>query len=336
MNLIRNLFFIVLSIFFFSGCTTKNTPKELAVYHWKTTYNPSNNEITFLKENTIKKIYTRYFDLGNNRGEIIPIAPIQFIEKSYQNYEIIPVIYIKNEVFTTPRDWGILAKKTADYIRQINQKHQITIHQLQLDCDWSLNTREAYFQFIELLKNEIKVPLSATIRLHQIKYYQKTGVPPVDKGVLMYYNMGDLHALNQNSIYDAYTANKYISYLKDYPLYVDVALPIFSWGVLLRKNKIVNLLGEMRTEDAQQNFELKKIDYRTYKVLETTTYNGILLQKDDQIKIEEISEKNLQEMMETIQKYSNFPPKEIILYDLKESNITHYEKDFFKTLCEDY
>ena len=70
--------------------------------------------------------------------------------------------------------------------------------------------------------------LSATIRLHQLKFIGESGIPPVDKGLLMCYNMGDLHRLRiSNSILETAELKKYIKQLSVYPLKLDVAfLPV--------------------------------------------------------------------------------------------------------------
>ena len=79
--------------------------------------------------------------------------------------------------------------------------------------------------------------LSATIRLHQVKYYKQAGIPPVDRGMLMFYNMGKLNALTaENSIYNSNDAAGYIETVDDYPLKLDLALPAFSWAVHFRNS----------------------------------------------------------------------------------------------------
>ncbi len=75
--------------------------------------------------------------------------------------------------------------------------------------------------------------LSATIRLHQVKYFETTGVPPVKSGMLMFYNTGDLeNPSEENSILNIETAELYLSGLEDYPMQLDIVLPLFSWAVV--------------------------------------------------------------------------------------------------------
>ena len=96
---------------------------------------------------------------------------------------------------------------------------------------------------LEAFKKEYRYQLSATIRLHQVKYREETGVPPVDYGVLMYYNMGHISAMGANSIYDRSTALRYLGKLREYPLPLDIALPMFAWGVHSADGQVLNWWG---------------------------------------------------------------------------------------------
>ena len=92
--------------------------------------------------------------------------------------------------------------------------NHLKFKELQIDCDWTESTRDKYFHLLSTLRNELernKQIISATIRLHQVKYAAITGIPPVHRGMLMYYNMGKINATDNNSVYDKKIAEKYIS-----------------------------------------------------------------------------------------------------------------------------
>ena len=59
---------------------------------------------------------------------------------------------------------------TLDFIGQINLKNGITCNEIQIDCDWTLDSRDTYMKFIDVFKNQWNKTLSVTIRLHQVKY----------------------------------------------------------------------------------------------------------------------------------------------------------------------
>src|SRR5690606_6587837 len=238
-------------------------------------------------------------DVALQNNEAIPVAPIVFNQKP-EGYNVVPVVYIKNEVFLQNSSADSLAVKVYNYIQQINKSANVSVNEIQFDCDWSLKSKQNYFQFIEEFK-KLHPNLSATIRLHQIKYPEKTGIPSVNTGVLMYYNMGVINSGDDNSIYSQKTAKNYINSLQNYKLPLNIALPVFSWGVHVRGNQVTNLIGGLRVSDlAGDQFE--KISENRFKVIEDIVFKGRYLAKDDEIKVEAVSTNQLKEMMHDIKK----------------------------------
>ncbi|MEZ4901823.1 MAG: hypothetical protein R2822_08725 [Spirosomataceae bacterium] len=49
--------------------------------------------------------------------------------------------------------------------------------EVQIDCDWTVATKAKYFRLLQQISALLppSVILSATIRLHQIKFYRTTG-----------------------------------------------------------------------------------------------------------------------------------------------------------------
>lgn len=320
--------FAFLSVLIFLSCS-KSEPISVSFYYWRTSFQLTDIEKDCLNELEVSKLYIRYFDVALKDNEPIPITSIVFNEK-VENVEIVPVIYIKNEVFLQTIDTQDLAQKIYDYIKQINDKNGFVINEIQFDCDWSLKSKQNYFQFIDDFK-KLHPKLSATIRLHQIKYSEKTGIPNVEKGVLMYYNMGIISSGENNSIYERSVAQRYIKSLENYSLPLDFALPVFSWGVHIRNNNVVNLIGGMQSKD-MQNYPFEKVSENSYRVLEDFVYQGRYLAKNDVIKMEEPSANQLKEIMNDLKKHAKNKPNEIIFYDLNEKNLTKYEKETFKTV----
>lgn len=313
----------------FIGCNTKSQPIDISFYFWKTSFNLSPKEEKLLNDLAVTKLYIRYFDVALHEEIPKPVAPIVF-NKSPTDYKIVPVVYIKNEVFLKPIATDSLAQNIFNYINQINQTIAIKVDEIQFDCDWSLKSKSTYFKFIEDFK-KLHPQLSTTIRLHQVKYPEKTGIPNVTSGTLMYYNMGTISADESNSIYSQKVANNYVHRLINYKLPLNIALPIFSWGVQVRDNQIVNLIGGMRLIDLEvKHFE--KITEKRYKVVEDVVYQGRYLAKNDEIKLEDVTRSQLKEMMNDIKNNSLQKPNEIIFYDLNENNINAYEKKDFKNV----
>lgn len=316
------IFFIVLSC-------SKPELIPVSFYYWRTSFQLTDLEKEYINELKVNKLYIRYFDVALNNSEPVPVTSIVFNEK-VQKIEIVPVIYIKNEVFLQNTDTKDLAQKIYNYIAQINNKNGFRTNEIQFDCDWSLKSKQNYFQFLADFK-KLHPELSATIRLHQIKYPEKAGIPDVDKGVLMYYNMGVISSGDNNSIYDRSVAQRYIKSLQNYSLPLNIALPVFSWGVHIRDHKVVNLIGGLSNNDLQKH-PFEKVSENRYRVIEDFIYQGRYLAKNDAVKIEEPSAEQLKEMMKDLKNHLKKKPNEIIFYDLNEKNVTKYEKETFKTV----
>ncbi len=310
------LFFVALVI---GGCGKEQIRAEKAMYFWKTQLVLTDEDRAFVQKNAIKKLYVRYCDVGLVNDEPVPIAPVQIDTASIQTMSVVPVVYLKNEIFMDIRQENYiteLAGHLTNYIGQINKKYGITTNELQLDCDWTLKTKEAYFRFVEEMKERNRGwRFSATIRLHQVKYYEKTGVPPVDYGVLMYYNMGQITAMGGNSIYERSTAKGYIKRLKEYKLPLNIALPMFSWGVHSVRDEVVNLIGGLTAEEmnAIEGVRLTEVP-NVYKVEKQTYYKGRLWQVGDKIKIEEVNEGQREEMLKDLGEVMREAPKEVIYF----------------------
>ncbi len=318
-------------IFLLVSCS-KNDKPIIAFYYWKTIFKLSQTEEKVLKDNNVSKLYIRYFDIGLHPKSIepIPISPIHFQENMDQ-FEIVPVIFIQNKVMLKSNlDVDDLAEKTIHLVNEINSKNKIVANEIQIDCDWTLSSKENYLKFIEQFKKISHKKLSATIRLHQVKYFKKTKIPNVDSGVLMFYNMGTISNDSLNSIYDKKIAKKYLESLKKYPLHLDFALPIYSWGIHIRNEKVIGLRSKLNANELKKdkNFEQTKTVF--FKVKKSNYKNGVFYEEGDVLKIEAISAEDLKEMGEELNENLAQNPKEIIFYDLDEFNLKNYEKNIFE------
>ena len=103
----------------------------------------------------------------------------------------------------------------------------------------------------------------------------------------MFYNTGNLDdAATENSILDTTVAEKYLARLSKYPLPLDVALPIFRWGIVFRDGqffKLINGLDSARLVD--QNLFYGKTANR-FAVKKATFLEGHFLHEGDEIRLE--------------------------------------------------
>ncbi len=319
----------ILLVFLFISCTNQEKP-AISFYYWKTIFRLSTSEKTVLTDNKVSKIYLRYFDISlDKNNQPFPEAPIRFEQKPI-NLKIVPVIYIKNQVFLSNNiDVSDLATKTNRYINQINSKNKTDIQEIQIDCDWTLKTKDSYLKFIEVFKQVSGKKLSATIRLHQIKYFRQTKIPNVDNGVLMYYNIGKIASNSSNSIYDKKIANRYLESLKNYPLTLNIALPIYSWAIHIRNNKVIGLKNKIDVISIKKDTNFMASKNNFFKVKNNNFKSGSFYKKNDLLKFESISNHDLIEMAIDLKQNLKQNPTEIIFYDLNEFNTNNYEKNIF-------
>lgn len=287
---------ILLSVIFFLGaCQYKQTePREIerAMYYWKTVVQLNNFEKSSLEKLKVETLYFKYFDVDWNRvsQQPVPVAKIRIQDENYlKTKKVIPTVFITNECILAIDSNQIepLANKILSLVKETHQLYNLNpIFEIQIDCDWSPKTRSRYFNLLKnLQKLDSSILFSATIRLHQIKFSETTGVPPVKKGLLMCYNMGNLKdPAVKNSIIDAEEFKKYTGNLKNYPLPLDIGLPLFDWNVLFRKGKYIGLLSSVEKYTFEGSLFIKNNNETV--VLADSVWRGYSLKKDDRIRHE--------------------------------------------------
>lgn len=330
---------IFAKLFFF----TSEKP-DIAFYHWKSTLSLTEEEENLLLNNKKSPLYIRLLDLVWDEERMIPIptAQLQIKNPLPEGILINPVVYITNEVFEKIPDDAIetIAEKLAERISDKlynTDGGSPTIESLQIDCDWTLGTKDKYFKFLEALNSSFTFPLSATIRLHQIKYFEKTGVPPVKRGMLMFYNMGDLNdPATQNSILDLETAKTYMVNFDKYPLGLDVALPLFQWGVILRDGKVVHLSNALTESDLGDSLTYQRIDENKYKVIESSYLKSYYCYEGDEIRIESATLTQLKEAVGLLSAHLKNKKRRVCFYHLDNEIINRFPASALKELQDEF
>jgi len=327
--------FLLLSVFLLCSCHEKQ--KTISFYYWKTSFHLTPTEINTIRNNNVTTIYVRYFDIDMPPGDAQPkpVAPIMF-DTTRIFFKITPVIYIKNRVFLTLDSTTIpgLCNKVFKMVTAINQSIHQSPDEIQFDCDWTVTTKEKYFLFLSRYKEISNQIVSTTIRLHQIKYPEITGIPPVDTAVLMYYNMGKIGAGDASSIYEKSIANQYNSFIKKYPLKLKAALPIFAWGQLISDGKVFKLLNGMNYSDFVNDTNFVLIYKNRFKVKHSNFHGGYYFKQNDEVKIEQVPEEDLMEMIEQLNRESSGHINQLIFFDLDETNLELYDKNIFKKMVD--
>ncbi|MEO8148403.1 MAG: hypothetical protein ABI723_12230 [Bacteroidia bacterium] len=308
-----------------------------AFYYWKSVYKISNEERILLDTLHVKRLYIKYFDViwNPDLNQPAPEAVLKFSSIPDLSIEFIPVVFIVNDVLKKCNNDNIdsLSIHVSSLLKKINETNKISIKEIQFDCDWSDETKKKYFRLLKKVESQFqveKILFSATIRLHQIKYYQRTGIPPVQRGMLMFYNMGQLqNPLTKNSIFDEDVAGKYIDFVKAYPMHLDYALPVFTWGVHIRNNKVINLENNISAADMDSIKQIQSIAADKFMVTDGFFFHGEYFLKGDVIRIEEVTPELALKAAKLLSDETNNKNFTVSLFHLDSANTKRYaNKDF--------
>src|SRR6185437_13775506 len=141
-------------LFCFAACVLnyhcRQSPKQpiyRSFYYWKSVFALSPKERDELASLQVTRLYVRFFDVtwDGRSGQAAPNAIIRFRDTSYLGYDIVPVVFISNEVFAGLDSMGLssLATNIAGLLHQLQTNNRLPQpEELQLDCDWTATTRD--------------------------------------------------------------------------------------------------------------------------------------------------------------------------------------------------
>lgn len=316
-------------IFLIISCKKKEN-HSYGFYYWKTKLALNETEKKTLNRATLPYLYTRFFDVDKIDNKFQPLGIITKDKSFETGKKIVPTVFITNRTFLYIKKEEItfLAKSIHDLIQKKASEYHLTIYnEIQIDCDWTVGTRDDYFKFLKELKKISGKEITCTLRLHQVKDKNQTGIPPVEKVYLMCYSTSSpLEHSDKNSILDVNTLKAYLSKINEYPVKkIEVALPIYSWGIItnhLEKHKLINALSKKDLG----NPDFKRISENEAEVQKDGFYFGHYFNKGFIIKIEEISDDQLKEVIQFLEnKIHNFS---IIYYQLDSKFVFNQDFNF--------
>lgn len=304
--MVRILITTMLSLLLLAGCTTPSKKETTrSMYYWSTTFHITPRQQHFLQSHHITRLYVRYFDVVTGKEGIpMPNATISFVSPRPKGIEIIPTIFITNDCMK--QSINDLPEKILKRIVQMNDTHDIgNVHEIQIDCDWTLSTRTRYFDFLNKLHQLAQakgIRLSTTVRLHQLSQ----PIPPADHGVLMVYNTGDFTKLEEHKpILNADSVASYVRHCGSYQLPLSAAYPIYSWRILFRNGRYI---GIMHADD-----DLPVIP-------------------GDSIALRQPTFDEIESAKAMIGKWNTTANQEVILFDLSDKNIKNYKANDYEKI----
>ncbi|MBO7571220.1 MAG: hypothetical protein J6T48_03610 [Bacteroidales bacterium] len=304
-----------------------NIPKN-SIYYWQTDFYLDDDEIGFLDQHDIKRIYLRFFDVdinddNNFSDKCAPVATLDIdmyngkdFSDFFEKIDIVPVVFITQEAI---REYSSFTDDLAHRLYAMCHDFKLTINEVQFDCDWTGSTRDDFFQFLKDERLALKkyfgkdIMLSSTIRFHQLAQTP----PEVEYGVLMCYNTGHFKDFDtKNSILDVEDIKPYMKYLKSYKLPLSLALPTYSWFVEFDENKKFVRLNRYCYDD----YQIKNVEGNVYEV--DVEYQG---QETKYVRYEQVSSETILHAKKMVEDQCGSLPT--VLYHLDSKQLSKYSED---------
>ena len=313
-----------------------------SIYYWKTRFALTDYDQTFLKAHDIHRMYIKFFDVDDDASSpyaeakrIVPVATTVFESPKPDSIEIVPTVYLTVRAISFIGKTEDGGKEAAQKIvtRVLNMadfNDMGPVHEIQLDCDWTETTQDAYFSLCKemgLLLKEKGIELSSTIRLHQLG----TPAPPVDRGVLMLYNTGRLQSASEsNSIISEPSVAMYIKGRQiEYAVPLDFAYPTYSWGLVFWGNRFEGIIHQPDFSDTvlySPRGEGSYIVKQSHKVDGQNIYDGCRIRLEDSPIDTILAVKALVDEAFPDMPHSN------IIYHLDSNNLSKYTTDEIKSI----
>ncbi|RBQ10296.1 hypothetical protein [Pedobacter miscanthi] len=331
----RKISILAISVFLLIGCKQKSVIHP-NFYYWRTDYQNKKDETAYLNQFKSKSLYVRIMDVDFNPDLQlpVPVSPIKFSDPLPKETDIIPVVFIVNEVFNKidTIQTAVMADRIAKFVKaKVKQSGKPDYKELQIDCDWTKGTRNRYFKFLEQLKANPLLKgksLSVTLRLHQVKNIVSSGVPPAEKAMLMCYNMGNLRKFgDQNSILDQHEMDTYLKdYLPQYPLPLDVALPLFEWAVVFRNGQYAGISKRISKAQIDDKRLFKQRGNSILYDLQVD-YPAAGLKQGDVVRWEHVSTEDLLATSKFLSRYLAPRDRNLLFYHLDTDLLKHFTNE---------
>lgn len=333
---------VIFPMVFLFSCSGDKSPTR-SVFLWKTVQTLGNSDRNRLDSLGVSHYYIRYADIRWNPiyRVVEPISGTETGFYFRIPYHTTPVLFITNDVLANTNVDNLpklaenianlyttthtkFAKEYADGLMRkfydyTNGKQMLQLFNhpdtlahrwerrnrtLLIDCDWTVSTQEKYFDLlveIERLLPEIEI--ESSLRLWQYRDYKLSGVPPVDRCLLMCYSTGDpANPDEHNAIVDYKTIQDYINH-SHYPLDLDIALPVFSWATLFRNNKFIGIISPVILSELVADSMLYSREDSTHFMVKCDTVMGNTYYRyGDEIRYQGIDAAELMKIAEWVDK----------------------------------
>jgi hypothetical protein len=120
--------------------------------------------------------------------------------------------------------------------------------------------------------------------------------------------------------------------VKDYRLSLDIALPVFSWGVHQRNSEVISVINNMTITETRESglFDEKAKGYFAPKT--QCYYKGQSFLETDRLRVEEISPKRSLRAAQQIKPFLRDVNLHVALFQLDSATTVRYGENDFEEL----
>jgi hypothetical protein len=137
--------------------------------------------------------------------------------------------------------------------------------------------------------------------------------------------MGNLKSYGiSNTILDLDLIKDYLSTMETYPLKLDVAFPLFHWGVQFRNQKFTAILNDISAPDLQNSSTFTEVKLNVFKAKKTDQLKGFLIEENDEIRIEDIAIQDLKKAVSFVGRHNNNDSIHLLFFHLNETILKKY------------
>lgn len=343
-NLKAHLFLIFLVVVLpFIGCKQQKTKVTRGFYLWQSDYSKEyiKNQENFKSFNG-ERLYLKMFEVAYDDQEgAIPVSKtnIKLFDQFLQGADLVPCVFVENSVMKklTKKQLHELADNILFLVNKYvqeeiydNTSKPRKYNEIQIDCDWSVSTRDNYFELLKIIKEKSTKTVSCTMRLYPYKYQEEMGVPPVDRIMLLCYNLlNPTKNTEKNTILEIEELKKYIDFETPYPVPVDVALPVYSTGYRFQNQRFQGVFHAVPKELEEI---LIPLDLKHHYVVSKDTFINGYFDKGEKLKIERVSESTLIEAAELLSDHIDQKEMNVVLYHLDHNELKQYDHEILDSV----
>jgi hypothetical protein len=139
------------------------------------------------------------------------------------------------------------------------------------------------------------------------------------------------NAILDNVLVSSYTAN-----LKEYPIKMDVVLPLFSWAAQFRNNKFITLINNIKIESLENNEDFDKLEDNFFRAKRNTHIRDYTVFENDVLRVDETNEKTITEAARILTKNLKTDSITVSIFHYDTKILDTYEKETIRRIYNSF